>query len=108
LALVGNVASRHLVDSVLESFRAHTGFPAEGAGLPEDLPGVGWSDQWAFWQQGYTALMATDTAPFRYKHYHTPNDTPDQVDYDRLARVTSGLAYAVEGLVSSGPSTPGP
>jgi len=33
----------------------------------------------------------TDTAPYRYPHYHTPQDTPDKVDYERLARVVGGL-----------------
>ena len=37
------------------------------------------------------ALMVTDTAPFRYPHYHATSDTPDRVDYARLARVVSGL-----------------
>jgi hypothetical protein len=35
--------------------------------------------------------MITDTAPFRYPHYHSLKDTPDKVDYDRLARVVTGL-----------------
>jgi hypothetical protein len=35
--------------------------------------------------------MVTDTALYRYPHYHAPNDTPDQIDYERLARVVAGL-----------------
>ena len=35
--------------------------------------------------------MLTDTAPFRYPHYHKPSDTPDKVDYLRLARITKGV-----------------
>lgn len=35
--------------------------------------------------------MVTDRAPFRYPHYHTTDDTPDKVDFDRLARVVVGL-----------------
>jgi len=35
--------------------------------------------------------MLTDTAPYRYPHYHTLQDTPDNVDYERLARVVTGL-----------------
>jgi hypothetical protein len=42
---------------------------------------VGWSDHWSFWQEGYPAIMVTDTAPFRYPHYHTAADTPDRIDY---------------------------
>ena len=28
--------------------------------------------------------MVTDTAPFRYPHYHSLRDTPDKLDYERL------------------------
>ncbi len=41
--------------------------------------------------------MVTDTALYRYREYHTPKDTPDILDYDRLARVVEGvIAVAVE------------
>ncbi|WP_369009903.1 hypothetical protein [Escherichia coli] len=43
------------------------------------------------------ALMITDTAPFRYPYYHTPEDTPDKIDCERLARVTAGLARMLRG-----------
>jgi hypothetical protein len=39
--------------------------------------------------------MITDTAPFRYPHYHTAADRPDKVDYEKLARVVSGLEQVV-------------
>ena len=39
--------------------------------------------------------MVTDTALFRYPHYHSPADTPDKVDYERLARVVSGLERVI-------------
>jgi hypothetical protein len=44
--------------------------------------------------------MVTDTAPFRYPHYHTPQDTPDKLDYERLARVVTGIERVVRELVS--------
>lgn len=43
--------------------------------------------------------MVTDTAPFRNPHYHRPSDKPETLDYDRLARVTSGLEAVVRALV---------
>jgi Zn-dependent M28 family amino/carboxypeptidase len=98
IAFVGNLSSRGLVRRVVGAFRARCRFPSEGAALPGFVPGVRWSDHWAFWKHGYRALMATDTAPFRYPWYHTPEDTPDKVDYDRTARVTEGLARVVEDL----------
>jgi hypothetical protein len=45
--------------------------------------------------------MITDTAFFRYDHYHTRQDTPEKIDYKRLARVTSGLAEVVVELADT-------
>ncbi|MBW4605367.1 MAG: M28 family peptidase [Calothrix sp. FI2-JRJ7] len=98
IAFIGNVASGALVKDVVASFRSHTQFPSEGAALPGEISGVSWSDQWSFWQQGYPGIMVTDTAPFRYPYYHTQQDTPDKVDYERLARVVAGLERVITDL----------
>lgn len=98
VAFVSNFRSRALLQRSLKAFRAASDFPAEGLAAPEWLIGVDWSDQWSFWRSGYPAVMITDTAPFRYRHYHTMQDTPDKVDYEALARVTAGLAGMVEAL----------
>ena len=92
------VGFRRLVRGVVGSFRRQAKFPSQGGALPGALPGVGWSDHWSFWQVGYPALMVTDTAPFRYPHYHRPSDTPDKLDYERMARVVDGLRAVVEEL----------
>jgi hypothetical protein len=42
--------------------------------------------------------MVTDTAPYRYPHYHAPEDTPDKVDFERLARVVTGLRGMLRDL----------
>jgi hypothetical protein len=80
--------------------RAHATIPSEGVAAPGSLPGVGWSDQWAFWQNGYPAVMVTDTAPFRNPHYHTAGDTPGTLDHPRFARVVAGLERVVAGLAN--------
>jgi hypothetical protein len=100
LAFVGNFGSRSLVRRTIATFRAKARFPSEGGALPGDIEGVGWSDQWSFWQHGYPGVMLTDTAVFRYPHYHTQQDTPDKVDYDRLARVVVGVERIVRDLAS--------
>jgi hypothetical protein len=40
--------------------------------------------------------MLTDTAPFRYPHYHLATDTPDKINYDATARVVGGVAGILE------------
>lgn len=98
IAFVGNVGSRELVRRAIGEFRKSAKFPSEGGALPGWLPGIGWSDHWAFWEAGYPGIMVTDTAPFRYSHYHGAGDTPDRVDFERLARVVEGLIAVVRDL----------
>ena len=100
IAFVGNVRSAGLVRQVVETFRKHEPFPSEAAALPEPVPGVGFSDQWSFWQHGYPGLMVTDTAMFRYPHYHERTDTVDKVDFDKTARVVRGLEKVIADLIT--------
>ncbi len=100
VGFVGNLPSCKLLRRAIGVFREREAFPSQGGCLPESLPGVGWSDHWAYWQQGFPALMVTDTALFRYPHYHTQEDTADKVDFARLARVVRGLAFVIDELVS--------
>jgi Zn-dependent M28 family amino/carboxypeptidase len=95
IAFVGNRDSRDWIRQCVKTFREESSFPSEGVAAPEAIQGIGWSDQWSFWQEGYPALMVTDTAPFRYKYYHTPQDTIDKIDFKDMTRVVSGLQMMV-------------
>jgi Zn-dependent M28 family amino/carboxypeptidase len=99
IAFIGNTRHRRLVRQVVAAFRSSEPFPSEGGALPEIMSDIGRSDHWSFWQEGYPALMVTDTAPFRYPHYHTPEDTVDKIDFEKLARVVHGLRGVVSELV---------
>jgi len=101
IGFVGNIRSRQLVRLSLDAFRRKAQFPSEGTAAPGWITGIGWSDHWSFWREGYRAIMVTDTAFFRYEHYHTLEDTPEKIDYNRLARVTNGLAEVVAELANS-------
>lgn len=91
VAFVGLTSSRSFLRRAVRDFRDVADFPSVGGTAPGFVQGIDWSDHWAFEEQGMPALMVTDTAPFRYPHYHRPSDTADKVDYERLARVVSGL-----------------
>jgi Zn-dependent M28 family amino/carboxypeptidase len=103
IGVVGNFQSRALIRKTIHLLRKDGGIPTEGAALPSIVPGVGWSDQWAFWQCGYRGIMITDTAPFRYPYYHAPTDTPDKLDYDRFALVVNGMEKVVSEFATNGP-----
>ena len=98
IGLVADLGSEPLLLAARQAFEAASAFPVQALAGPADLPGVGWSDHWAFWQHGYPALMVTDTAPFRYPWYHTEHDTPDKIDYPRFAAVVDGLEATTVAL----------
>lgn len=99
VGFVANVPSNDLQRQVIKTFRENAKIPSVGASLPDALPGVGWSDHWSFWQEGYVGLMVTDTAPFRYPHYHRATDTPDKINFPELTKAVDGLVFVVEELV---------
>jgi len=98
IGFVANVGSREFLRRTLSMFRAQKKIPSQGAALPGFIPGVSWSDHWSFWQFGYPAIMVTDTAPFRYPHYHLSTDTPEKLDYDRFALLVSGMEKVISDL----------
>lgn len=92
IAFVSNFRSRQAMRRAAQAFRNHSDFPLETTATFGWIPGVAWSDHISFWRAGYRAFMCTDTAFFRNPHYHNADDTPEKLDYARLAKLTGGLA----------------
>ncbi|MGB5874404.1 MAG: M28 family peptidase [Bacteroidota bacterium] len=101
IGFVSNIRSRNLVRNVVKAFRRHTRFPCEWVAAPGWIMGIGWSDHWSFWREGYSAVMVTDTALFRYPHYHARSDTPEKLNYPATARVVDGLMKATTDLAEN-------
>lgn len=95
IAFVSNLRSRAALRRLAAAFAAKSDFPLETLASPSIVPGVSWSDQRSFWREGYPAVMVTDTAFYRYAHYHQASDTPEKLDYRRMARVVEGLSGAL-------------
>jgi hypothetical protein len=61
-------------------------------------------DHLPFWQLGVPGLFVNDTANFRYRYYHTWEDTPEKLDYERLGAIvgaTAGVLAELCGLEDS-------
>jgi Zn-dependent M28 family amino/carboxypeptidase len=95
LAMVSNIRSVGALRSAAKAFRSATSLPLIASPAPATIPGIAWSDHWSFWRHGYRALMLTDTALYRYPHYHLGSDTPERLDYERMAQVFSGCAAVI-------------
>lgn len=100
IAFVSNFASRNLLRKSIRVFRESGKFPSEGLAAPIMLvPDVKRSDQAAFWRYGVKAFMVTDTAAYRNNAYHNVSDVPGSLNYEHMARITSGLKAVVEYLL---------
>jgi len=62
------------------------------------IPETRFSDHASFWDQGYPALMLTDTAMFRNPHYHTSHDRYETLDFDFMLNVTKAVVSVILSL----------
>lgn len=99
LAAVGNMPSWKLCWNFRRGFkRGARSMPLFSICLPEKINEIRLSDNSSFWDQGYRALMLTDTSFLRNPNYHRATDTPDTLDYERMTEVTLGVASAMRLL----------
>jgi len=105
VGFVANLRSLRFAWKCIQSFRRCSSFPSQWVAAPGWIPGLGWSDHWAFWREGYAGVMVTDTAPFRYPWYHTAGDTPEKIMFRDFACVVSGLLQMTRELCEIESST---
>ncbi|MDH3815901.1 MAG: M28 family peptidase, partial [Acidobacteriota bacterium] len=98
ISVVGNVSSWGFTRSVKGWMAGATELPVRSINAPALVPGVDLSDHLNFWKHGWNAVMITDTAFYRNPNYHEVTDTPDTLDYGRMAHVVTGVYAAVTSL----------
>jgi Zn-dependent M28 family amino/carboxypeptidase len=94
IGLVGNFKSSGFTKSLISRFEKNPDLPAVKLTVPLNgwiLPSVRLSDHASFWDQGYKAVMVTDSAFFRNPHYHLSSDTADKLDYRFMAELVESL-----------------
>ena len=84
----GCSGTRTITDFDATEFACRVAAPVSSVTI-DDVPRMAGDD---IWDAGYRAVMITDTAPYRYPYYHSPEDTPDKLIYPAFAKVTQGLA----------------
>jgi Zn-dependent M28 family amino/carboxypeptidase len=100
IAVVGKLGQRAAVKRVRDAMRAATPLGVESINAPRSLPGIDLSDHRNYWDRGWDAVMVTDTAMFRNPNYHEAGDTPDTLDYARMAQVVTGVHAAVRAFAN--------
>lgn len=102
IALIGNLKTLGDLISLSKSIHKvgilSQWLPAPNRGLL--VPQTRLSDHAPFWDQGYPAIMVTDTAFMRNLHYQKPSDTIATLDLDFLTGVCEGLEQGIRGVLN--------
>lgn len=94
IGIVGNYRSRKFTAALMDAFRNNPALPTISLSVPFNgwlMPAIRLSDHAPFWDQGFNAVMITDTAFYRNPHYHLPSDTMDTLDIDFMAELVRSL-----------------
>lgn len=105
IAVVGNQNSGTLIQHFDQAFANVKDLPNQSLQVPDNgrpLPPSRLSDHSPFWDEGFPALMITDTSFMRNPHYHEPTDTPETLNREFLHKVAEGVWKGVQTLIRSG------
>jgi hypothetical protein len=92
--------SIELARNLKRTFEKSTSLPASWLAFVEKLlPPIGFSDHKSYWDQGYKAVMITDTSYNRNKNYHVGGDDPEKLDYVRMAEVPKGVMNYLKNII---------
>ena len=95
IGIVGNFDSRGLARNIFDSFQKNPKLPAIKLTVPFNgwiMPAVRLSDHASFWDEGFKAVMITDSAFYRNPHYHLPTDRMNTLDFRFMAELVESLA----------------
>jgi len=94
IGIVNDFKSRDFAGRLVEQFRKNNHLPVVKLTVPFNgwvMPAVRLSDHASFWNQGYKAVMVTDSAFYRNPYYHTAADTMDKLDFEFMAELVQSL-----------------
>jgi hypothetical protein len=102
IAIIGNERSKELLEKVCQSFKTNIPeLPLEFLIVPgngEGMDDVRLSDHSAFWDQGVSALMITDTGFLRNPNYHLASDRMETLNFKFMQKVAIGVYHSVVEL----------
>ena len=90
IMVVGRWHDRTLVRYLQKSMRGASTIPVRSL-VTLGLPDVDASDHRNYWRSGARAVLVTDTAFIRNPNYHTKDDLPSTLNYDKMARVVDAM-----------------
>lgn len=98
VGIVGRTADTPLITQLAQSMSQANTIPVVAAPIPPMITAIYRSDHANYWMQGYPAAMITDTSEFRNPHYHTPRDTIETLDFNRISASVDSIESAIRSF----------
>lgn len=101
ISVVGKFGQANITRQVKKLVSSNTSIPVYSINAPTSLVGIDFSDHRSYWKYGYPAVMITNTAFYRNRHYHQHSDTYEKLDYERMSSVVAAIFLAVKKLANT-------
>lgn len=98
IAIVGRTKEFGPVRRFKKHMMQASTLPVTSINTPVIFEGIDFSDHRNYWSRDMKALMITNTSFFRSPHYHTPHDTPETLDFEKMTEVVKGTYWALTHL----------
>jgi hypothetical protein len=95
IAVVGTMTDRRAVAHIKNGLQKFSNMKVQSINAPAAIPGVDFSDHKNYLERNWPAVMITDTAFNRNHSYHQMGDTPDKLNYDKMADLIQGLSHTL-------------
>lgn len=95
ITVIGNLGESLFIRRIKRAMIEATPLPVYSMNAPASVPGIDFSDHLNYWNEGYHAVMISDTAFYRNKNYHTSKDTYEKLNYQKMAQVVQGVYAAI-------------
>jgi len=92
LMIAGDMKSSFLARNLKRSLHQYGTIPSYTLNSPDIIRGIQFSDHRNYPPFGYSSVMLTDTAFYRNKNYHQTTDTPDTLNYEKMADISQSLS----------------
>ncbi len=91
IAVVGKTGQGSTVRKIKKNMQPNMNLDVRSINAPKFIPGIDFSDHLNYWKYGYDAVMINNTGFYRNKNYHEPTDTPETLNYAKMAEVVKGV-----------------
>lgn len=103
LCLVGRENERAFIEKLHSLMASRGDLPLLPLIADPQIPGISYSDHHSFWENGFPAMMITDTAFYRNPNYHQKSDTLETLHFDTMAALVQNLHLAILSLAGPRP-----